>query len=813
MDSYSVNDLGQAAWLVYINGLEIPVSRVDVNYGIWQMPTLTLQMVPHPILTRIGAEDRLQVAVFYLDTHWDPEDPQFCLLGEFEVVGWGYNNTPRGRYIALSCVSHLQIFEQLKFYYISSISDIAGSVGTPAASEAKLYYPASLFLEGLITPPPDQDAPSDTAGTVDPNNYIKRPIDLVLNLFRALRRPIDTEQDDPAVADTGKLPRAATSVPGKNFFSRWLDLTGFHKRWAALPIFEDSMGDENEGCFPIVKASQHTETLAVLRKHIGQSVGHSGSAWKLLKQVLSYMYMEIGVIPAPPAAITTRRTGLIKGGEFHEVDDAYSVKSIPTFFIKPQCIFSLPPACNVIFPSMVTSYSFRETYITQPTRLYLAEAYISDFLSQGQSGAMLNLTQKLMMTGYPDPVRKRMRDLWEADSLNVSNKHFLIFPEEFYKGPVATQLNAPPWMYMLEQQDKAYVKKLAPDEGEDVGAQEKTAEQIESERLESEEVSEPLGKLFNLYAEYEFYRARYAERNGGLSLSWNPYIVPGFPITIFDDLASGIDTMAYATTVSHSMSAEGAGPSLSTAVKFSFMRTMEEFTGLLGGITKPDDEVYDIAPVEIVPEVSNIFQKLTTAHELYERLFYATRIKGKLPRSAVFNWKDIVQITNSRGDVFDPDDPSDRWKLNPYLTLSPTENYKPLFENRDAAMQYAARPVCTLRQYIETWHGKAVKFLLEDNIVRGEYTSFYSPSSDPKGTKGAVFWGRIYDLDQGPGLDPGVSVSNVGPQPDYAAAEGGKWSVVGSSTGMPQTRDDWNTRLEEYRKIIRSEEGRIAPQK
>ena len=116
MGSYSVNMLNQASWLVYINGIEIPVCGLTVDYGVWQTPTLSLKMVPHTILTRIGAEDRLQVAVFYLDHHWNPGNPEFCLLGEFEVVGWSYQNTPSGRYINLSCVSQLQILEQLHFY-------------------------------------------------------------------------------------------------------------------------------------------------------------------------------------------------------------------------------------------------------------------------------------------------------------------------------------------------------------------------------------------------------------------------------------------------------------------------------------------------------------------------------------------------------------------------------------------------------------------------------------------------------------------------------------------------------------------------
>ncbi|RKY26698.1 MAG: hypothetical protein DRP83_03705, partial [Planctomycetota bacterium] len=58
---YTVNMPREAAWIVYINGLEIPVMGVDVTYGVWQIPTAAIRMVPHPMLQRLGAEDRLHV--------------------------------------------------------------------------------------------------------------------------------------------------------------------------------------------------------------------------------------------------------------------------------------------------------------------------------------------------------------------------------------------------------------------------------------------------------------------------------------------------------------------------------------------------------------------------------------------------------------------------------------------------------------------------------------------------------------------------------------------------------------------------------
>jgi len=127
-------------------------------------------------------------------------------------------------------------------------------------------------------------------------------------------------------------------------------------------------------------------------------------------------------------------------------------------------------------------------------------------------------------------------------------------------------------------------------------------------------------------------------------------------------------------------------------------------------------------------------------------------------------------------------------------------------------MQYASRPACTLKEYITTWHGKNMASLLQRGIVKGEYTSFYSPTNDKKKTKGAVFWGRIYKLVQGPGSDPGIKYSNMGKGPGYDSAGDSGWEPGDVSRGLKQTRDDWDKILEEYRKIVRSEAGYIAPQ-
>lgn len=891
-ENYSVNQFHDAAWLCYINGVEIPTMQVNVHFGVWQFATATITLVPHPMLQRIGAEDRLQVALFWLDTAWDPNDPQFRLFGEFEVVGTSYVNSPRGRSFQLQCVSHDQILEQLHFYYISSINDIVessvGSVPTDPAvmAQTKLMYPMSLFLEGLCASPEEmaaltegadnslieaaKNSPDVLAATMvevhvgsgigastqtmteqeakdngytdykiisQPDSvksvaankeyfdnfslssvgvgevgkdgqpgtgFIKRPIDFVLNVFKALTAPYSTDPSTPP--PQGTLPPTAVGCPGRNFFGRWLAMTKFDKRWVALPKFEDSPGFA--GCFPLVTAVQNTQILPMLSEQVGQGVGFSGSAWDLLKEVFSYMYEEVDIIPAPPA-VTTKASGDIVSHS--RQDGAGLERRIASHVVKPQCVFSIPPVCNIVFPSMIRQYTFQENYITQPTRIYLGDDFLNRVVGNNSAG-MSEMVKRLMVTGYPVQVRARLTAL--NQTANANNKNFLIYPEELFKGPVTSHFNAPPWMYMLEQQEKA----SNPNAGKPaVTAEEKEVAAINA-AVEASKTS-VLGSIFDKYAEYEYYRARYAERGGGLSLAFNPFIVPGFPVAIFDQKYSGFNTMGYVNSVDHNWSAGGGSPSMDTEVGLTFLRTMPEFMSILADPTSASASgkvVADIAPTEVIPSVAAIMQIIGPANDFYSKLFFRNQ---KMSKPAIFNWKSMVTMRRYDGVTIDPKVDSEMSKCSQDMTVLPRPEYESFFDSYDAAMNFVSRPACTLSEYVLMWHGaNSITDLKKAKILQGESRSFYSSTKDRKNTKGAIYWGRIYMLKAGPGTDPGITVTNVGPPstdpnvPGFAPGESSS-STWAQTKGLPETRKNWDVILRTYRKIVRGDGGNIVPQK
>jgi uncharacterized protein YcbK (DUF882 family) len=1034
--NYSSNEFHRAGWLVYINGLEIPVETVSTSSGIWQPPTATLGLSPHALLRRIGAEDRLQVAIFYLDHHWG-DFPTFRLLGEYEVVGYGYNNTPRGRQMQLQCMGQMAFFQQLNFFYISAVDDmvlalsVAGQTNTAVAYNARVLYPFSIFYDGLLTSTADDK----------PGEPIKRPIEFVLNVFKALLAASDQDKGaastDPNIT---KVPPQALSVPGKNFFARWLELTQFHRRWAGFPGVDDL--SETGGAFPLLKAAQGVQMLDSLKNQVGGAVGNSGTAWDLLQLVLGYMYMEPVSLLAPPAFEVDPTTALATGAAAHPVTGNTRITS---HYVKPAMYFALPPTCNVFFPSQITSWEYSENYREVPTRLYMNELFLTKMLNEGGPDAGQAISSKdLMVTGYPPPVRERLRSVFDKSVDN--SKNMLLFPEEFYAGPNAAQCSSPPWLFMLAQEIQG----------------------SPSAQVTPNDPMSAYHEIFDNFAQYEYYRRRYANRGGSVSMVWNPYVIPGFPGVVFDKGGDGLDVFMYISGVSHSMDARG---NKSTNVSFAFTRTLEEFAGVAGsttlqvmannasgrntsteikvwtreevkapatapvqapastklpilvgngikfklpgedptawsaadyakfnalcadpktgevpemdpnlipvivhmskgfpgkeiqifsafrkrynkagelvtsehhagtaidfrvaganaeemwvyamdsfptgmgigyypnsgeaihldvrhiargnpkrkttwwvhtdaagekyvkslhtaseeekaaylaaarglvaertvtklsasktvkksvtteevlddageseGLGDPSEEaaagqtfsiltpdiVYDMYPVEPIPEIAQAYQSLTNAQEMYARFLYGSNVTG---RPAVFEWKKLLQAHDAEGNTIDL--ASGQASLTTNCTISPKAELEQMYDTYDTAMRYAARPVCSLQDYIAIWHKKndAAAEAASLEQVRGTNTTFYGPSADQVG--GATYPTRIYKLRQGPGADPGATVTNVGTAAEgYAPVAAFKYA----DKDMAQTRDNWDARLEQYRKIVLSAPGYKHPQ-
>lgn len=417
------------SWIVYINGLQVPVAGVTVAHGVWQIPQAQLEMLPDPVIHRLGAEDRVQVQVFYCD-QWYRTRPEFCLAFDGEIVAWGFVGTTGGRAVSFTCIDYIQILTQLFFFFMSSFDDIAvgvsgqqlgvGATTVETAGYGPLY-PYTLFSQGL----------ADLGPTSDSNATISRPIDFAYNIVRALI----------------KAQHPNRTIPSANFFAPWCKRTNFHRRWIALPYIDmDPGGNPNVGVFPVLRAVQADQALAAVAR-LAATNGSSGSMWDMLRDVLMTMMMEVGMNPAPQIVRSDYSSLLPKG----PVNGQTGPLFLANYCVKPQFLFGLPPTCNVFFPPQMGAYAYQENYITQATRMYFnEEAILSVLNANGNNigaGAQA-LMQDALTTGYPEEVDAAARAAAEGRSTN--GKNLLVFSEEFYKGPVIERKSMPRWfMYLL----------------------------------------------------------------------------------------------------------------------------------------------------------------------------------------------------------------------------------------------------------------------------------------------------------------------------------------------------------------------------
>lgn len=417
------------SWIVYINGLQVPVAGVTVAHGVWQIPQAQLEMLPDPAIHRLGAEDRVMVQVFYCD-QWYRERPEFCLLFDGEIVAWGFVGTTGGRAVSFTAIDYIQILTQLFFFFMSSFDDIAVGVsgqqigvGATTVQTAGFgpLYPYTLFSQGL----------ADPGETTSNDATISRPIDFAYNIIRALI----------------KAQHPNRTIPGANFFAPWCKKTNFHRRWIALPYIDmDPGGNPNVGVFPILRAVQADQALAAVAR-MASTTGTAGSMWDMLREVLMTMMCEIGMNPAPPIVRSDFSTLLPKG----PVDGQGGPLFLANYCIKPQFMFGLPPTCNVFFPPEVSAYAYQENYITQATRMYFNEEAILSMLNangNGPGAGLQALAQDALTTGYPEEVDAAARAAVEGRSTN--GKNVLVFSEEFFKGPVIERKSMPRWfLYLL----------------------------------------------------------------------------------------------------------------------------------------------------------------------------------------------------------------------------------------------------------------------------------------------------------------------------------------------------------------------------
>jgi len=638
---FSSNRPHRAPVLCYIAGVEAPVTSCTVSFGIGKIPEAQITMFPDPSLQRLGVEDRVPVVCFYLDEFIEPDAPTWRMLFEGEIVGWAFNNTAMGRSIVFSCVGDIAVYTQLFLFYMSTLSSLG--LGTQAAVEQKnqinmatATYPYALFKRGLIADGRDKE-------------YITRPFDFAYNIIRGLL--------------TDKIPAQFRGVPAINFFTRWARRQQFQNKWVALPYLDEQhnnegvAGDQPPGVFPIIRAVQSQTAVDAVERYTTASEAGS-SIFDMLRNVLDTVFMELVMLPTA-SLVSTDLQGNITGPPYITTEtgiyipqsagtaDPQKPSRLANYFIKPQLLFGLPPACNVIFPSMVTQFSYNENYVTQPTRLYFQDDAVANlFGAQGREDLKTYLMTVIARAYPPEADYKFQESIKDQSRSAESGKNLLLYPDEFFKGPVTARYPAPRWLMYLAMQYQG------------TGRNESSASANAINLFGEGSLTE--SDLYRMYAQYEYFKQKYAQRGGAVECAFHPYLVPGFPTMIFDSAETQVHVLGYLMNVTHAFSPNG----VQTSVNFSYGRTIYEFFNDVANeiehptVTERKGYATAAAPPEPIKEIRDIVQHFDKAEKFYQQLFL--RRTAKTPsgatsktQPAVFSYREMLAYVKSDGTLED----------------------------------------------------------------------------------------------------------------------------------------------------------------
>lgn len=240
--------------------------------------------------------------------------------------------------------------------------------------------------------------------------------------------------------------------------------------------------------------------LDYFQKFINNQIGGGGglvTARQMIDFLLKTVFHTTTTVPCP----MFDRTGAVRGFDpdanadtiaSEIIDrDAYKGATLNYTVLKPDAWFLVPPACNVIFPHQYNALSYQRNYLAEPTRLFMRTSLFF-------TGADKWLTERFYAPDF-----EVFNDFLHLKGGYLSRMSKILLPHE-------EQVGINPIMGW-QPDIGAYVAK---------GAR-----------------REYLSKV----ADYEFWKARFAQRALNVSGPFNPEVLAGYPGVVMDRVGVGAE--------------------------------------------------------------------------------------------------------------------------------------------------------------------------------------------------------------------------------------------------------------------------------
>lgn len=280
------------------------------------------------------------------------------------------------------------------------------------------------------------------------------------------------------------------------------------------------------------------------------------------------------------------------GKFYHQLYYVPNLRNNYTMIVKPETLFINAPTCNLILPNLKNSISYSRSYKSEPTRLLQRTDPIAEF--SGEPSGPLALNTLIFMN--------------EEDTLLYKNglRLYRSVPTTMQAVTDQTKPIPQPLLQITDYERKFGINTSLVEKGADIylflksKENEIGAKYFSVDSSNQSEVGETLARL----ATYELLRQRFMARTGSVSMYFNPYIVPGFPMVSIETYSDGMNIYGYVTNVVHNFDSSG----WSTTVTFSCAHTDDENTPGAFPIIETEyaDAIDDTYKDMLGPSVSSI---------------------------------------------------------------------------------------------------------------------------------------------------------------------------------------------------------------
>ena len=767
----------QAAFIVYVAGVHVPVSNVSVVFSYMSFPVLQFSLPADPLLIKLGEDDRVPVVVFFLDKWYSGTDqrlgvtPTWRLLFDGDIMQWSFSKSAGSRSISFSAIASMSALNSMHLSYItgkgneilrniskSSVEGLQDSIISTVRSLT--FFTKGAFGTGVIT----------------------RPIDFVKNLMLGVKIGGPPHEEGDAASRVAALKnidkelrtKSSSSIKSSDFvsirksafksvaasmefFIKFNHRNKLDKRWIASDIEEIAIatsGSQNtDGSDKVVtqkgpsgtiqktlKNTFFTQTVKritfdAIASQFKNDSSPEGSFWNLITQFYNKFWYNILLLPTAQLTYVSEEQDIPIGGVKIDASNISSAR-LGNCISVPKMTYALPPACNVITPAMTQSFTFSEDYSNQNTRTIVNGR--SGYATSPHGSSEAQSTERASLRfGYPTDQNALLES---SNTLKQSPENILIYPEEYFKGPIVSRPQAPSYFLTLEQKSKYMHNNLANDKKKltaDALAGKKTKKVSEKHDVSKVSSSEWRQEMLYSFTKLHYLENKFNTRGGSLHLNFNPYLVPGLPFTMIDSSDEDqMHVMGLITSVSIEMSTSSA----STSVSYTAGRTLKEvyeqvFTentfGPEGGLVDLDTSTskydsYSVAPIMPVKALADTLQVDDKAATYYKNLFYTGPETRENPlHSYVYKHSDYFESTSGSkilsdkttslnatlkkkvagktfpGTISNVHPSEDGTQIGSMdLSLKVKDTRHDVINSYEQSMQEASRPICTLDEYM-----------------------------------------------------------------------------------------------------------------